>query len=70
MPGRRINDQFSSMMFVCWSAGDVERTTVAPTSKCALVNKEGRLDYICCEVGYVESVVRILPIHSVRRFAK
>ena len=44
--------------------------TAAPTSKGALVNKEGRFYYIYREVGYVESVVRISSIHSMRRFAR
>ena len=56
--------------FVCWSPGGGERTTAAPTSRRTFVNNEGRLDYISCAVGYVESAVRISSIHSMRRFAK
>jgi len=109
MAGRRIDNQFSSTMFlpaftnqvydlsprtvvsssgdlvqamrrgaigatesfVRWSMGGGERTTAAPpTSQHALVNNEGRLNYACCEAGYVESAVRIPSIHSVRRFAR
>ena len=56
--------------FVCWSAGGGERTTAAPASNPALVNEEGRLDYICYEVGCVELAVRIPSIHLVCRFAR
>jgi hypothetical protein len=56
--------------FVCWSAVGGEWMMAALTSERALVNEEGKLDYIYCEVGYVKSAVRISSIHSARRFAR
>ena len=51
-------------LFMGRSAAGGKRTTTARASKHAVVNENGRAGVMLREVGYIESAVHMLSIHS------